>query len=506
MIKRIIYFIIITGQFLVSEIVFSQEQITILHTNDIHGNYLHKKTKKRKGREQIEYSGLSLLNSYVRQIQEETDNNYLLFDAGDFMTGNPICDIEYEGVKGGALIYFFNRIGYHGLTIGNHEFDVSVDNCQKLIKLCKFPVVSSNVFYSNGELFAPEAYHIYEKGNLRVGVIGAIVHDLAGYLNLEQKKQIYSEPPLEIVESIAEKIDPETDLIIVLTHIGLQSDRRLAARLSDRVDIIIGGHSHNKLTKPSIIKGKLIVQAASNCRQLGRLDITVAADTIQSFNGRLIFLKDTGIERDSAFEQEIDKYTQIIDRQYNKVIGELTALWNRNNQEESAVGNFITDCIRESAQADFAVLNSGGIRSGLHKGPIKAIDIKRILPFTNPVCVFEMSGRQIMNIIRKNIRAAAYRTHGILQVSGLHYRWFLDEVGNIVIPSATIKDEPIDPHKIYKGASVDYVMANTKKYMGINEVQFENLYLPIADIVIKAIERKKIITPQLEDRIVRAEI
>ena len=501
--KRINFLVILFAILFLVRVLISQEQITILHTNDIHGQYIHKISKKKANRRSYKYGGLSILNAYIKQIGTEVHNNFLLFDAGDFMTGNPICDIEFEGAKGGALIYFFNYIGYDGLTPGNHEFDISVENCQRLINMCQFPVYSANIFKANGDLFTSEPYHIYNKGDLRIGVIGVMSEDLASYLNTEQKQQIHTKPQYEIVESIAKKIDPDTDVIIVLSHSGIESDRRLAARLSSRVDIIIGGHSHTWLKKPNIIKKKLLVHAGSNCRNLGRLDITVAADTIQSYNYKLLYLREKRYKRDEQLDKEINTYAELIDKQYNNVIGELTAYWQRKNSEESSIGNFITDCIREYAQADFAFLNSGGIRKELDRGPIKAIDIKEILPFINPICTFDLTGREVNKIIQANIKAATYHTHGILQVSGIKYRWTQDENGNLSILHATINDEPIIPEKKYKGASVDYVLSNTDKYFGIKNVEFLNTYTPIADIVIESIKKKKAIVPKIEGRIIR---
>ncbi|MBD3289168.1 hypothetical protein GF337_10220, partial [candidate division KSB1 bacterium] len=451
----------------------------------------------------LEYGGFLALNDYVKKIDKETAGNYLLFDAGDFMTGNPICDIEVGGAKGGAMIWFMNYVGYHGATVGNHEFDISVDNCKRLIGLSDFLMISSNLFTADGKLFADKPYHIYEKNNLKIGVIGVMVHELAGYLNAEQQQQVYTRPQADIVQSIADKIDDETDLIVVLSHAGIEQDSYLAKQLDDRVDIIIGGHSHTKLNEARIINGKILFQAGSKLIYLGRLDVTVAADTVRDFQSDLMFLDATHIQKDPVLEAEINKYTKLIDERYGRVIGNLSTPWKRNSRGESNLGNFLTDCMREFTGADFAVLNSGGIRAGLPKGDIRAIDIKEILPFTNPVCHFEMNGTGIMKILKTNAEATAERSFGILQVSGVEYHWTTDEAGDAVITRVTIAGEKLDPEKIYKVATVDYVLANDEKYFGMNVDDFTNMGTPIADVVIKAIENKGKIDSRIEGRIVK---
>lgn len=501
MTKRLVAFLIVT---LMVSGLYAQERITILHTNDIHGNYLQAvSSNKKSGDKPLEYGGFLALNHYVKKISSETLGNYLLFDAGDFMTGNPISDIEVNGAKGGALVSFMNYVGYHGATVGNHEFDISVDNCNKLIDLCNYPVFSANLFKSDGELFTNEAYHIYEKANMKIGVIGVMVHELAGYLNAEQQQQVYTKSQVDIVQSIAGQIDPVTDLIIVLSHGGIEQDSYLAKQIDDRVDIIIGGHSHTKLNEPRIINGKIILQAASKLIYLGRLDVSVAGDTVQDFHSDLMFLNATHIDKDEALEAEINKYTKIIDERYGRIIGKLMTPWKRNGGGESNIGNFLTDCVREFTGADFAVLNSGGIRAGLPKGDIRAIDIKEILPFTNPICHFEISGQKLMKILEQNAAASADQSFGILQISGVKYRWSRDDQGNAVIIKATIGGENIDPDKTYKVATVDYVLANDGKYFGMKINEFTNTYVPIADVIIKTIEEKGKINSQIEGRMVK---
>ena len=476
----------------------AQTHFTILHTNDMHGQF-QTKTSRRDG---IKFGGFLTLNAYIQSALKELNHEYLLLDAGDFMTGNPICDIKFNGATGGALPYFLNKLGYDGLTLGNHEFDISVQNAGKLIKLCDFPVFSCNLFTADGELFTEKDYHIYQKGNLRIGVIGVMVHPLSGYLNSEQKKQVHTKYPVPIVDSLATVIDPETDVIIVLSHSGIEADREMAKKLGRQVDIIIGGHSHTRLNEPEVVNHKLIVQAASNCRYLGRLDIVVAADTIQQYTGSLSFLKADGIELDSAFASQIHHFAKKIEEQYGIVIGELRKSWIRNSHGESNIGNFITDCIRHAANSDFAVLNSGGIRQNLNKGHIRAIDVKNILPFNNQICIFEMTGKQVLRMIQQNARAAANNSFGILQVSGIRYQW-KKQGDDVKILSVTIKGEAVQEDRKYRGASVDYVLANADKYFAAGDIRYTNLYMPLSGVVINSIKQKETINSSIEGRIIQ---
>lgn len=475
--------------------------ITVLHTNDIHAQFVPREIRPRDGEGEMRYlGGVLALNYSINKIRKET-NQVLVLDAGDFMTGNPISEIEYKGAQGGALIHFFNYMKYDGLTPGNHEFDISVQNARKLIDLSEFPVFSANLFTADGELFTDEPYHIYKRGKLSVGVIGIIVDDLEGYLNMPQRHEVITHPALPIVDSLAKVIDPQTDLIMVLSHSGLDADKKLASQLGPEVDIIIGGHSHSRLKETIQLNRKYIVQAGSKGMNLGRMDITVASDTVQHLHYEMIPLWNEGIEVDPILQKEVAVYENQIKKEYDRVIGELLTPWQREHGTESNLGNFIADCIRNYCNTDFAVINSGGIRQNLETGPIKKLDIKNILPFNNSLCKFEVSGTELMKMIENNASAGLNKTSGILQVSGLSYEYKKGENGQAVILKAEVQNKPIAMEKIYTGATVDFVITNGDKYLVFEPQNIVDLMMPLTDVVMQTIEQQKKIDSRIEGRI-----
>ncbi|MFZ5517602.1 MAG: bifunctional metallophosphatase/5'-nucleotidase [Candidatus Zhuqueibacterota bacterium] len=479
----------------------SRKTITILHTNDIHAGFVPVSIKSKEPQGGTRWvGGVQALNHYISKFRAEQPQ-LLLLDAGDFMTGNPISDIEVDSARGGALIHFFNYMKYYGMTLGNHEFDISVANVRNLIRLCNFPVVSANLFTEDGALFTEKPYVIFTKADLKIGVIGVIVDDLKDYINMPQRNQVIVRPAIPIVDSLAQVIDPLTDLIIVLSHRGLDADYEMASNVGPAVDIIIGGHSHSRLKEPVRVNGKYIVQAGSNCMNLGHIDVTVAADTVQQFTYELIPLENEGVAPDSSLQKEIAIYENQINAEYDRVIGELVAPWHRNSEGESNIGNFIADCIRTYCEADFAVINSGGIRRDLDSGVIKKLDIKNILPFNNSLCKFEMTGANLLNVIHNNALAAMDKQGGILQVSGLTIAIEKKGDGSIKILKAHVNGKKIDPQRIYTGATVDFVLANYEKYLYSKPEKVIDLMIPLTEVVVKAIEQQKKIDSKIEGRI-----
>ncbi|MCP4581519.1 MAG: hypothetical protein GY839_07850, partial [candidate division Zixibacteria bacterium] len=252
------------------------QPITILHTNDMHGHFVPDEASWLDDRPLV--GGFVALDHYVRRARMEASNT-LLLDAGDLMTGNLICDMEYKGAEGGALLEMMNMIGYDGMVYGNHEFDKPIANALNLAKIADFPILCANLADSQGTAFGSPAYNIYSSGGLKVGVIGITYHQMAGMAKPDNLDTFHSSEPAEAVNDLVAKIDDSTDLIIVLSHLGYGADQELAGQINN-VDLIIGGHSHTRIQFPEVVNKVLIVQAGSYTQNLGRLDLVVAGDTV----------------------------------------------------------------------------------------------------------------------------------------------------------------------------------------------------------------------------------
>lgn len=470
-------------------------QLTLLHTNDMHAHFTPEPAFWLDDKPLV--GGFVALDYYI-QKERSSSTPSLLFDAGDLMTGNPISDIEYNGTEGGALIAMMNEIGYDGMVIGNHEFDKPADNIRALVKMAEFPVVCANLSDPSGKSFLDEPYHIYNVDGCRVGVIGVTYHQMLGMATADNLDGFDSLDPVATVTELVKEIDPKTDLIIVLSHLGYDSDVDLAEQISG-VDIIIGGHTHKRIENPEKVNGIIIAQAGSYTRQLGKINITVAGDTIQDYSGSLITTLVDSITPNPKVASIADSIQGIIEKEYGKVIGELNVDWAPTYRAESNVGNYLTDAIREKTGADIALINSGGIRKRMSKGPITLKDIAEMLPFENYIQTFKCTGKDLMNIIRENADAQANETHGILQVSGVKYSWKKTDDA-VKVYGVFVGAKKLKPEKTYVIASIDYVIGNHERYFKMVPENPEGSIL-LSDLIIEAISEKGDITSRVEGRI-----
>ncbi len=474
--------------------------LVILHTNDIHGGFLAEKQEGREGEPARHVGGFRALDTWLRAHRKDYPAS-LLLDAGDLMTGNPICETQRDGIYGVDLVEMMNLVGYDATVIGNHDLDDGLSNLEGLIKVFRFPVLAANLTRIDGSLVAPEPYHLYPVGPFKVGVIGLVWDGYAKVVGAATMAKLQVASAAETAKRWIAELDPKTDVIILLTHQGLDHDRELAQHLGPEVDLIVGGHSHAALSQPVMANGIPIVQAGCSLNLLGKVTLHVKDDKAVSVRGELIRLEETGEPGPEMQALVTANETRVMEK-FGEVIGVLENGWSRNYYGESSLGNFVTDCLREKYGADFAVMNSGSLRKNLPAGDIRRIDLYEIYPFANPVVRFEITGAELLTILHRNAWSAVTRDHGILQVSGVRYTWARKGDADGKILEATVAGEPIVPEKIYRGVSGNFVAADkAEKYLGLRLTRWQDTADTVRGVLEEAIRAKKTVTGRIEGRI-----
>lgn len=259
-------------------------KLTILHTNDTHSNIdpFPRNHAKFPG-----MGGVSRRHALIQKIRQN-EEHVLLLDCGDIFQGSP-----YFNMFNGELeMKLMSEMGYDAATMGNHDFDIGLDGFKKAKRHAKFPFLCANYDFSetilNGET---KRYEIFQKGDLKIGVfgVGIELNGLVSSTNFEKTKYIN---PVESANLVSKELKQKgCDLIICLSHLGYDypdstriSDRKLA-KDSRNIDIILGGHTHTFLEKPTIEKNKkgksvLINQVGYAGLYLGRIDIDITSGVI----------------------------------------------------------------------------------------------------------------------------------------------------------------------------------------------------------------------------------
>jgi 5'-nucleotidase len=254
------------------------KKITILHTNDVHS---HIDPFGQDDGRNANKGGVARRATLVESIRKENPNT-LLLDAGDIFQGTP-----YFNYYGGELEFkLMSMLKYDLATIGNHDFDNGIDGLYAQLPHAKFDFVSANYDFSNTVMDAHvEPYKIFTKNGIKIGIFGLGVQ-LEGLVDKNLYKETVYNNPIEIAQDMSRilKEEQSCDLVICLSHIGYNyknnpervSDLKLA-RATKNIDLIIGGHTHTFLPKPTIEKNNvgnnvLVNQVGAYGLYLGKID------------------------------------------------------------------------------------------------------------------------------------------------------------------------------------------------------------------------------------------
>ena len=271
-------------------------KITILHTNDVHS---HIDAFGSEDENNANKGGVARRASLIESIRHENPNT-LLLDAGDIFQGTP-----YFNYYGGELEFkLMSKLKYDAATIGNHDFDNGIDGLYAQLPHAEFQFITSNYDFSNTILDThTKPYQVFKKDGIKIGVFGLGI-ELDGLVTPSMFKETKYLDPIEISQDMSRilKTEKGCDLVICLSHLGYYyknnpnkiSDLTLAKATKD-IDLIIGGHTHTFLPKPTIVKNiddknMLVNQVGCYGINLGRIDFYFESDKSKSANGTSIIV------------------------------------------------------------------------------------------------------------------------------------------------------------------------------------------------------------------------
>lgn len=272
------------------------KHITILHTNDTHSHIEPFKASHHKNPNQ---GGVAKRATLISKIRKENPNT-LLLDAGDIFQGTP-----YFNYFGGELEFkLMSMLQYDVATLGNHDFDNSIDGLYKQLPHANFDFVVANYDFKNTVLNTHvKPYKIIQKDGIKIGIFGLGI-ELQGLVDPKLYKETAYIDPVAVTQDITKELKTEQkcDLIICLSHLGYHyknnpnkiSDLKLASLTQD-IDLIIGGHTHTFLPKPTIVKNSLgkntlVNQVGAYGINLGRVDFYFDENNDKATKGTTILV------------------------------------------------------------------------------------------------------------------------------------------------------------------------------------------------------------------------
>lgn len=249
-----------------------EKKLTLLQTSDVHSRI---EPINQKGDRNFDQGGFVRRTTFIKQFRKNTPD-MLLFDCGDISQGTPY----YNMFQGEVEIKMMNEMGYDAMTIGNHEFDFDLDNMARLFKMAKFPVVCANYDVDATVLKGlVKPYVILKRNGLKIGVLG-LGCKLEGMVQANKCVGVVYKDPIAVANQVAAQLKEQgCDVIICLSHLGVQMDERLVAKTRN-IDIVLGGHSHTFMKGPRTYlntdgKNVSIMHTGKSGIYVGQLDLTL---------------------------------------------------------------------------------------------------------------------------------------------------------------------------------------------------------------------------------------
>ena len=443
----------------------------------------------------------------------------LVLDAGDIAQGTLFFKF-YDGVPD---VKFMSEAGYDAAELGNHEFDKGLPVIKKMIESANFPFLCSNIkFLNNLELQKEiKPYIIKDYNGFKVGIIGVIAQDLNTLVgNYNDFKTI---DPIETIQNAVKQINSHVDLIVVLSHAGVEEDIKIAKAVPE-INIIVGGHSHTFLNHPKqIFHGKtstLIVQDGEFGVNLGQLNLQFENKNIEKYRYNRIFVN--GKDEDKVFSEKIAKLSSEIDAVANNKIGQIkTPLDVRRKKIKNQLTNAGTLIVKSmKAQypyADIALLNAGAIRSNklINAGAITEAAVFELYPFDDDVITVEIKGSEIKSVLETSSKALPHSSSSFLQSLGITYSvntanppqiLSADELSILKegkrVFDIKINGNPLIMDKYYKVALNDYMFNGGNGYSQFkNAKNAKKTGILVQDAIIDYIKKNSPVSVEVEDKI-----
>lgn len=426
---------------------FAQAEIvplTILHTNDFH-SYL---TPGPKGQ-----GGAAVIAGYLKQTRRDV-KNLLILDAGDMVAGTPVSTL----FKGLPVYRVTNRWGIDASILGNHEFDYGWTRIEEYRRIAEFPLLCANAYVMGHDgqlhLLGDAPYQIFERGGLKIGVIGVVAEWTPSMTVKEGTQGVTFVKSGEALQRLVPELSTQVDLVIVLSHVGLKHDQWLANGIRG-MDLIVGGHSHTAMYEHDTIRGTYIVQAGSKGNFVGRIDLKADTekDEITDFAYRLIPVNKDMALPDSDTEAEVKKWEDQVAELVDRPLAVAEETLDQREMVDIAEAAFL-----ESTGADYAHQNNGGTRGSIDKGSFPYRTVWNTFPFDNTLVVAKVKGDRI--------------------------------------PEGFDGLQPIDPSRTYRIVTNSFVRDQWERdFPKLKGLQWEDTGVPLRDSVIQYMEKHMNIRP-----------
>ncbi|MBP0445435.1 5'-nucleotidase C-terminal domain-containing protein [Roseomonas sp. SSH11] len=497
-------------------------RIALLHMNDFHSKHegvAEGGSVCREGRPCA--GGSARLAGAIREARAAAiaeGRAPFLLDAGDQFMGS----LFYTQHRGLAEAAVQRAMGTMAMSLGNHEFDNGPANLARYAAAVPFPLLSANLDASREPLLRDRVsgFAVLESHGARIGVVGLTTQETA--TSSSPGPNLRFTDPFEAAERAAFALRRQgIGTVVVLSHLGLSLDRRLAAEV-EGVDAIIGGHSHLLLANglagavgphPLVVQGRgrdvRIGQVACHARYLGRMDLDLGADGRVASHGGGVRPIGPDVPEDPAVAAVVAEYAAPLGEIRRRALAVAEGFFPNEpcREGECALGSLVADAaLARVPSAEIAIVNGGGMRAALPSGTVTYGDVLAVLPFGNTLATLTIRGGAIRAALENGLSRLPRDAGRFPQVAGLRLRFDpAAPVGQRVREVRMADWTPLDPDRAYRVVTISFMRAGGDGYAVLRDEALEayDEGPPMEEVVADHLAARGRVAPVMDGRMAR---
>ncbi len=433
----------------------TSRKLTILQLNDLHG-YLEPHPEVFRGAGEFTYrscGGLARIATYFKQVRTENPGAVLALDNGDTFHGT------YAAVqsRGESMLPLTNALGFDAMTL-HWEFAYGPDRVRQMSAGLRYPMLACNCYdkASGSLVFPPTA--VVERAGLRVGIVGVACHIVDKTMPASYSEGVRFTLGNEELPGHIDYLrsNERVDLVVVLSHLGFAQDAKLAAQVPG-IDILVSGHTHNRLYEPVWIGRTPIIQSGCHGSFIGRLDVTLEAGKVADVRHALVPM-DERVPEEAQMKEAVDAVMEPHRDFLDQLVGHAASPLDRATSLEASMDNVLLDAIAAAAGSEIAFSNGWRYGAPILPGPVSMEQLWNIVPTQPPVSTVEITGEELQAMLEANLErtysADPYCQMGgyVKRCRGLNMYFKPENPKGYRIEELLVEGAPVQRNRVYLAA------------------------------------------------------
>lgn len=448
----------------------TKEEIFLYYTNDLHSYFYN-------------WPHVMTYFKYKQKEREDRNQAHFFIDIGDHVDRvHPIT----EATMGKGNVELLNQANYDVVTLGNNEgITMSHDDLVDLYEDAQFDVVCSNLNSTTDKQPDWLKHHtiLTTNSGIKIGFLGITAAFNPYYNLLGWHVESYNDVLREQLPLLKEKVD----IVVLLSHVGINEDRIISGKYSD-IDLIIGGHTHHLFRTGEKVNHTLITAGGKHCSFVGEVHLIWDHEQKKLTTKEAHTINVTHLEPDTETEQLLQSLQTRANKRLNEVVVTLENPLHVSWYEETEIMKNLTEMAQHITNADCAMLNAGLLIESLPRGDVTLADLHRICPHPINLCVVSIKGDELMEVIRASLthefinfplKGFGFRGKqlGRMVFSGLDVHTKKHKDGSEYVTDVYFNGEKLNKNKAYSVTTAD-TFTFGRLLPEIVKSKKKNLYLP----------------------------